>query len=423
MDKLLIQGGKPLRGGVRIAGSKNAALPILAATLLAEQPVTIANLPHLQDVTTMVELLGCIGVDLTVGEKLTVEADANAIVHCSAPYELVKNMRAAVLVLGPLLARFGRARVWFAGGALSGARPVNLHLRGLEAMGARIHQSGGYIEARVEGRLRGARIVMDQVTVGGTENIMMAATLAQGQTVIENAAREPEIVDLAQCLIAMGARIRGHGSATLVIDGVTSLGGCTYEVMPDRIETGTYLAAAAATRGKVLLRNTCPANMAAVLRKLEEAGACLEAGDDWIALDMAARRPRAVSLTTEPYPGFPTDLQAQFMAMNALAQGTATVTETVIADRLGQAHELQRMGADIVVSGNVATIVGQDSLRGTAVMASDLRASAGLVIAGLAAHGKTRISGIHHIDRGYERIEEKLQILGADIRRVGSRSS
>ncbi len=420
MDKLVIDGGKTLSGELRISGAKNAALPIIAATLLADETVTIRNLPHLHDVTTMIELLGCMGVELVIDEKLSLEVNANAISDFSAPYALVKTMRASILVLGPMLARFGKAHVSFPGGCAIGSRPVDLHLRGLEAMGASIQVEGGYINAEIDGRLQGAHILMEIVTVGGTENIMMAATLAQGQTIIENAAREPEVVDLAECLIAMGAQISGHGTDTIVIDGVERLHGCTYDVMPDRIETGTYLVAAAVTRGRIRLKDTCPEYLDVVLQKLQEAGAKITVGKDWIELDMEGRRPKAVSIKTAPYPGFPTDMQAQFTAMNAIADGTSTVTETVFENRLIQTHEMNRMGARIVIEGNTAIITGQEGLQGAPVMATDLRASASLVIAGLAANGETLIDRIYHIDRGYERIEEKLQILGADIRRLSS---
>jgi UDP-N-acetylglucosamine 1-carboxyvinyltransferase len=418
MDKFLIKGGNPLRGELRISGAKNAALPILAATLLSKERVTICNLPHLQDVTTMIELLGCMGVGVTVGEALSIEVDASTIADFSAPYELVKTMRASILVLGPMLAHFGRAHVSFPGGCAIGSRPVDLHLKGLEAMGAAITVDGGYINASVEGRLHGAHIVMETVTVGGTENLMMAATLAEGRTILENAAREPEVVDLALCLIAMGAKISGHGTSTVVIDGVESLHGATYHVMPDRIEAGTYLVAAAATGGKLRLRNTCPADLEVVLQKLEEAGAIVTSDGDVIELDMEGRRPKAVNIKTAPYPGFPTDMQAQFTAMNAIAQGTSAVTETIFENRLIQTHEMNRMGAHIVIEGSTAIITGQETLQGAPVMASDLRASASLVIAGLVAAGETRVDRIYHIDRGYECIEEKLQSLGADIRRL-----
>ena len=417
MDKLVIRGGTPLAGEIRISGAKNSALPILAATLLCDEPVTISNLPHLHDITTMIALLRCLGVELIIDEKLSVEVHANTIKDFTAPYELVKIMRASILVLGPMLAHFGQARVSFPGGCAIGSRPVDLHLRGLEAMGAQIEVDAGYINARVDGRLRGAHIFLDTVTVGGTENLLMAAALADGRTVIENAAREPEVVDLANCLIAMGARVEGAGTNTLVIDGVERLHGCHYAVMPDRIETGTYLVAAAATGGRVKLKDTCPQALEAVLAKLEEAGAKLEVGDDWISLDMEGRRPKAVNIRTLPYPGFPTDMQAQFTALNTIAEGTATVIETVFENRLIQAHEMNRMGAKINVEGNTAIIQGVDTLAGAPVMASDLRASASLVIAGLVARGETVVDRIYHIDRGYECIEEKLQILGADIRR------
>lgn len=418
MDKLLIRGGTPLAGELRISGAKNAALPILAATLLADQPVTVGNLPHLHDITTMIELLGCMGVSLTVDEKLNVEADSSSISEFAAPYELVKTMRASILVLGPMLARFGQAHVSFPGGCAIGSRPVDLHLRGLEAMGARIEVDGGYINASINGRLRGAHIVMETVTVGGTENILMAATLAEGRTILENAAREPEVVDLARCLIAMGARISGQGTDTIIVDGVERLHGCHYEVMPDRIEAGTYLVAAAATRGKIRLNGACAHDMEAVLKKLEEAGASIREGENWIELDMEGRRPRAVNIKTAPHPAFPTDMQAQFTAMNAIAEGASIVTETVFENRLIQTHEMNRMGANIVIEGHSAIIIGQEKLNGAPVMASDLRASASLVIAGLVAEGKTEVERIYHIDRGYETIEEKLQSLGADIRRV-----
>ena len=418
MDKLLIKGGRQLHGELRVSGAKNAALPILAATLLADEPVTIGNLPHLHDITTMIELLGCMGVGLTIDEKMSIEVDAGSISEYSAPYELVKTMRASILVLGPMVARFGRAHVSFPGGCAIGSRPVDLHLKGLQAMGADIAVDGGYINASVTGRLQGAHIIMEMVTVGGTENILMAATLAEGETIIENAAREPEVVDLAECLIAMGAKISGHGTDTITVQGVERLGGCHYDVMPDRIEAGTYLVAAAATGGSLRLRDACPQHLEAVLHKLEDAGATVTTGEDWIALDMDGRRPLAVNIKTAPYPGFPTDMQAQFTAMNAVADGTSAVTETVFENRLIQTHEMNRMGANIVIEGNTAIITGQASLKGAPVMATDLRASASLVIAGLVANGETRVDRIYHIDRGYECIEEKLQQLGADIRRL-----
>jgi len=418
LDKLVILGGERLKGEIRISGAKNAALPILAATLLADEPVIIRNLPHLHDITTMIELLGCMGIDLTIDERLGIEVNANTIQSFTAPYELVKTMRASILVLGPLLARFGQAQVSFPGGCAIGSRPVDLHIKGLKALGAELDVQDGYINAKSNGRLKGAHIFMDTVTVGGTENVLMAAVLAEGQTVIENAAREPEVVDLANCLVAMGAQISGIGSDTLVIDGVERLHGCDYTIMPDRIETGTYLVAAAATRGHVKLKDTDPEVMEAVLVKLREAGADITTGKDWIELDMHGCRPKAVNIRTAPYPAFPTDMQAQFTAMNAVAEGTATVTETVFENRLIQTHEMNRMGAKISIEGNMAIVEGQEHLKGAPVMATDLRASASLVIAGLVAHGQTLVDRIYHIDRGYECIEEKLQQLGANIRRL-----
>ncbi len=418
MDKLIITGGKPLSGEIYISGSKNSALPILAATLLCDEPVVLGNLPHLHDITTMIELLGCMGVRVVVDEKMRVEVDAGAIESFTAPYELVKTMRASILVLGPMLGRFGRAQVSFPGGCAIGSRPVDLHLRGMEALGAHIEVEGGYINATSNGRLKGAKILLETVTVGGTENILMAAVLAEGQTIIENAAREPEIVDLANCLIAMGADIKGHGTDTIIVNGVEKLHGCSYDVMADRIETGTYLAAAAATRGHVKLKNIQADSLDAVIAKLREAGADITIGDNFIELDMHGKRPKAVSVRTAPYPAFPTDMQAQITAMNAVAEGTGTITETIFENRLIQAHEMNRMGARITVDGNHAVVTGVERLKGAPVMATDLRASASLVIAGLVAEGQTVIDRIYHIDRGYECIEEKLMQLGADIRRV-----
>ncbi len=420
MDKLAISGGRPLDGEIRISGAKNAALPILAASLLSADTLRIRNVPHLHDITTMIELLGSMGVDVLIDERMGVEARAAEVLSHVAPYALVRTMRASILVLGPLLARFGRALFSVPGGCAIGCRPIDLHLHGLQAMGAEIGIDGGYINACVDGRLRGAHILFDKVTVGGTENLLMAATLATGRTVLENAAREPEIVDLAHCLQRMGARIEGVGSDTLVIEGVERLHGCDYSVMPDRIETGTFLVAAAATRGRVRLRDTRADLLEAVLVKLTEAGAHIEHGADWITLDMQGRRPRAVSIRTAPYPAFPTDMQAQYTAMNAIAEGTSTMTETIFENRLIQVHEMNRMGAHITVEGHTAIVEGVEELRGAPVMASDLRASASLVIAGLVARGETVIDRIYHIDRGYECIEEKLQMLGAQIRRVGS---
>ena len=418
MDKLVIGGGVQLDGDIRISGAKNAALPILAAALLADEPVTVGNLPHLHDVTTMIELMGRMGVELLIDEKMSVEINAMTIKELTAPYELVKTMRASILVLGPLLAHFGRAEVSLPGGCAIGSRPVDLHLRGLEAMGASIQVEDGYIKASSNGRLKGASIFLDTVTVTGTENLMMAAALADGKTVLNNAAREPEVVDLAECLIKMGADIKGHGSATIEINGVPSLKGCYYDVLPDRVETGTYLVAAAATRGRVRLKDTQAGLLDAVMLKLEEAGAHLSTGPDWIELDMKGNRPKAVSLKTLPYPGFPTDMQAQFASMNCVAEGVGSITETVFENRFMHIHELIRMGADIKLEGNTAIITGVDHLNAAPIMATDLRASACLVIAGLVAQGDTRVDRIYHIDRGYECIEEKLQLLGAKIKRL-----
>ncbi len=418
MDKLLISGGVPLAGDIRISGAKNAALPILAATLLSDGKVTIGNLPHLNDVTTMIELLGRMGVELTIDEHLRVEVNANTIRNLSAPYDLVKTMRASILVLGPLLAHFGAAEVSLPGGCAIGSRPVDLHIKGLEAMGAEIQVENGYIKARSNGRLRGAHIYLDTVTVTGTENLLMAASLARGRTVLENAAREPEVVDLAECLRAMGADIQGHGSSTIIVEGVERLGAGQYDVLPDRVETGTYLVAAAATRGRVRVRDTSGSLLEAVLLKLEEAGASISSGDDWVELDMKGNRPRAVSFRTAPYPAFPTDMQAQFVALNAVAEGTGTITETIFENRFMHAQELIRLGARIRVEGNTAIIEGVERLEGAPVMATDLRASASLVIAGLVARGETLVDRIYHLDRGYECIEEKMQALGARIRRV-----
>ncbi len=420
MDKLIITGGRDISGEVRISGSKNSGLPILAATLLADAPLHICNLPHLNDITTMLALLRCMGVGVTIDEKMCVEVDPTSINDFTAPYDLVKTMRASILVLGPILARHGVANVSFPGGCAIGSRPVDIHLRGLEAMGAEIEVDEGYIRAKSNGRLKGAHIFMDTVTVGGTENLLMAASLADGKTILENAAREPESVDLCNFLVAMGANIEGIGSDTLTVYGVEKLNGCTYSVMPDRIETGTFLTAAAAARGRVMLKDTDQHMLEAVLLKLEEAGAHLSTGPDWIELDMKGNRPKAVSLKTAPYPAFPTDMQAQFTAMNAVAEGTGTVIETIFENRLIQIHELNRMGANIKLEGNTAIVTGVEQLKAAPVMASDLRASASLVIAGLVAEGQTVVDRIYHIDRGYECIEEKLQLLGANIRRVPS---
>ncbi len=417
MDKLQITGGIPLNGEIRVSGAKNAALPILAGTLLSSGPVSIGNVPHLHDVTTMIELLGRMGVGVTIDEKMRIGVDATTLRETVAPYELVRTMRASILVLGPLLARFGHADVSLPGGCAIGARPVNIHVAGLQAMGADIHIENGYIRARAE-RLRGARLVLDTVTVTGTENLMMAAVLADGRTVLENAAREPEVVDLANFLIAMGAKIRDAGTDTITIDGVETLGGTHYEVLPDRIEAGTYLVAAAITGGWIRLKNTRPDHLDAVLAKLREAGASILAGDDWIELDMRGRRPRSVDVRTAPYPAFPTDMQAQFAALNAVAEGVATVIETIFENRFMHMLEMRRMGAEIRLEGNTAIIKGVPRLTAAPVMATDLRASASLVLAGLIADGTTEIDRIYHIDRGYERIEEKLVQLGAQIRRI-----
>lgn len=419
MDKLIITGGARLNGEIRISGAKNAALPILAATLLSDQPVTVRNLPHLHDITTMIELFGRMGVQPVVDERLGVEIDARAIQSLVAPYELVKTMRASILVLGPMVARFGEAEVALPGGCAIGSRPVDLHIRGLEAMGAQIEVDGGYIKAKAPaGGLRGAHFFFDTVSVTGTENVMMAAALAKGRSVLENAAREPEVVDLANFLNAMGGKVSGAGTDTIVIEGVERLGGGSYTVMPDRIETGTYLVAAAATQGKVRLKDTDPRILDAVLVKLQEAGAQITTGSNWIELDMQGRRPKAVNIRTAPYPAFPTDMQAQFISLNAIAEGTGTVIETIFENRFMHVQEMCRMGAHIQVEGNTAIVTGMERLKGAPVMATDLRASASLVIAGLVAEGDTLIDRIYHIDRGYECIEEKLQLLGAKIRRV-----
>ena len=417
MDKLIISGGIPLNGEILISGAKNAALPILAATLLADSPVTVGNVPYLRDITTTMELLGRMGVQLMLDERMNIEVDSRPIKEFFAPYELVRTMRASILVLGPLLARFGRADVSLPGGCAIGARPVNLHLQGLARMGARIKVEGGYIRARAK-RLKGAHLVMDLVTVTGTENLMMAATLAEGTTVINNAAREPEVVDLAHCLIRMGAKIEGAGTDTITIEGIDRLFGTYHNILADRIETGTYLTATAMTGGRIKLKNTRPGLLEAVLAKLREIGAWIETGEDWIVLDMGGRRPRAVDVHTAPYPGFPTDMQAQFTALNCIAQGTGAITESVFENRFMHVLELQRMGANVRLEGNTVITCGVEGLTGAPVMATDLRASASLVLAGLVAEGETRVARIYHIDRGYETIEEKLAQLGARIRRV-----
>jgi UDP-N-acetylglucosamine 1-carboxyvinyltransferase len=419
MDKLLIKGGTTLDGNIVVSGAKNASLPILAGTLLASEPVTVGNVPHLNDVTTTITLLQSMGVEVTFDDKLNVRVDASDVSERRAPYELVKTMRASILVLGPLVARFGEADVSLPGGCAIGARPVNLHVSGLRAMGAEIVIENGFIRARAS-RLTGAHIVFDTVTVTGTENLMMAAALADGETVLENAAREPEIADLANFLNQMGAKVSGAGSSTIRIEGVDRLGGTEYKVLPDRIECGTYLVAAAMTGGKITMKNAAPETLEAVLIKLAEAGAEIETGEDWVSLDMGGRRPKAVDIKTLPYPAFPTDMQAQFCAMNAMAEGVGTVTETVFENRFQHVLELQRLGADVRIEGNTAIFTGVEQLTGAPVMATDLRASAGLVLAGLAAKGDTLVDRIYHVDRGYERIEEKLRKVGASIQRVNS---
>ena len=423
MDKLLISGGARLEGELRASGAKNSAVTILAASLLANEPVTISNVPHLRDITTMIELLVSMGVEVVVDEKMNIEIHANTIKSFVAPYDLVRTMRASFLVLGPLLAHYGEAEVSLPGGCAIGPRPVDLHLRGLEALGAIIEMKEGYVKARVNGRLKGARFIFDVSTVGGPEHIMMAAALAEETTVLENCAREPEIIDLADFLNAMGAKVSGQGTDTITIEGVESLGGCDHHVIADRIEAATYLIAAAATGGHVKMRDVIPEHLDVVTSKLRESGADVTIGEDWIDLDMRGRRPKAVSLVTAPYPGFPTDLQAQFLAMNTIAEGTATVKETIFENRFMHVHEMNRMGAQIRLEGNNTTAIveGVDVLQAAPVMANDLRASVSLVIAALIADGDTVVNRIYHIDRGYEQVEEKLQNLGAKIKRIQSR--
>ena len=416
MDKLTIAGGAPLSGEIRISGAKNAALPLMCAALLTREPLTLSNAPHLRDVSTMVRLLAQMGVEVSLDDRLGLSLRAERLSDPLAPYDLVKTMRASILVLGPLVARCGEARVSLPGGCAIGLRPVDLHIKGLEALGAEISVEQGYIAARAK-RLKGARIVMDLVTVTGTENLMMAACLAQGTTVIENAAREPEVVDLAQCLLAMGARISGAGTDVIRIEGVNQLRGAAHRIMPDRIETGTFLAAAAATGGRITLHGADSGILEAVLEKLRESGAELSTGNGTISLAMRGR-PKSINVRTAPYPAFPTDMQAQLMALDAIAEGTATITETVFENRFMHALEMQRLGADIEISGNIATVRGVGKLQGATVMATDLRASASLVIAGLVAEGETTVDRIYHLDRGYECIEEKLAQLGARIKRV-----
>ncbi|MBP9764329.1 MAG: UDP-N-acetylglucosamine 1-carboxyvinyltransferase [Gammaproteobacteria bacterium] len=420
MGKLIISGGEPLKGEIRISGAKNSVLPILAASLLAGEPVEIGNVPHLNDVTTMMELLGQFGAKLTVDENLTIEVDARSVNNYHAPYDLVRTMRASIVVLGPLLARFGEALVSLPGGCAIGSRPVDLHVRGLQAMGAEITIENGYIKAKAPKRLHGATILFDTVTVTGTENLMMAATLAEGTTILKNAAREPEVQDLANFLNVLGAKVSGAGTDTITIEGVSALGGGQYRVVPDRIETGTYLIAAAITRGSIKTKNTKPELLEAVLQKLAEAGADIQRGEDWISLDMHGRQPKAVNIKTAPFPGIPTDMQAQFTALNAVSSGTGVITETIFENRFMHVQELCRMGADIVISGNTAICRGVFELTAAPVMATDLRASASLVLAALIAKGETIVSRIYHIDRGYECIEEKLMQLGARISRVSN---
>ena len=419
MAKILISGGEPLHGEVGISGAKNAVLPILASCLLADEPVAISNVPHLHDVTTFIELLGQMGTQLVLDDRMKMHVDPRTTDRHFAPYDLVRTMRASILVLGPLVARFGEAEVSLPGGCAIGSRPVDQHIRGLQALGADVVVENGYIKAKAK-RLKGARISMDMVTVTGTENIMMAAALAHGTTIIENAAQEPEVVDLAHCLIAMGAQIEGAGTSTLTIHGVERLHGAEYEVLPDRIETGTFLVGAAMTGGKVRARNARADTLDAVLAKLEDAGAHISTGADWIELDMRGRRPKAVNITTAPYPAFPTDMQAQFTALNCVAEGVGVITETVFENRFMHALELQRLGADIRLEGNTAIIKGVEKMSGAPIMATDLRASACLVLAGLVAQGDTTVDRVYHIDRGYENIEEKLGTLGAKIRRLPS---
>ena len=419
MDKLIVTGGVSLSGEINISGAKNSALPILSASLLASSPVTICNLPHLHDVTTLIELFAQMGIQPVIDEKLNVEIDPTQINNLVAPYELVRTMRASILVLGPLVARYGYAEVALPGGCAIGSRPVDFHVHGLEALGANVEIKNGYIIAKApQSGLKGARIFFDTISVTGTENILMAASLAQGQTILENAAKEPEIIDLANCINAMGGDVQGAGTDTIVINGVKELFGTHYHVMPDRIETGTYLAAAAATVGKVRLKKTDPAFLDAVLIKLEEAGAHLAFGSDWIELDMKGAKPKAVNIKTAPYPAFPTDMQAQFIALNTVAEGSSTVVETIFENRFMHIHEMNRMGANITIQGNTAFIKGVERLKSAPVMATDLRASASLVIAALVADNDTRIDRIYHIDRGYENIERKLNMLGARIERA-----
>ena len=418
MDKLLIRGGTKLRGEIYASGAKNSALPILAASLLADSPLKVGNLPHLNDVTTMLELLGSMGVDVMLSDEMEVQVDTSSINNLNARYELVKTMRASILVLGPLLAKFQKATVALPGGCAIGSRPVNLHIDAMRAMGAQIDIEDGNIKASVEGRLKGAKIIFEPVSVTGTENVLMAASLAEGETIIENAAREPEVLDLANCLKAMGAKIDGAGTDLIKITGVDKLEGATFSVMPDRVEVGTYLTAVAMTGGQVKIKSAKPEYLSSVISKLEQTGSVINTGEDWVEITMDEDKPEAISLTTGPYPSFPTDMQAQFVSLNAIAKGNSTVTETVFENRFMHVQEIARMGGNITLKGNTAVIEGIDRLNGAPVMATDLRASASLVLAGLVADGATTIDRIYHIDRGYERIEEKLKMLGADIERI-----
>ncbi len=418
MDKLLIKGGSPLNGTIYASGAKNSALPILAASLLADSPLRVGNLPHLNDVTTMLELLGSMGVEVMLSDEMEVQVDTSNIKNLNARYELVKTMRASILVLGPLLAKFQQATVALPGGCAIGSRPVNLHIEAMRAMGAEINIEDGNIKASVNGRLKGAKIIFEPVSVTATENVLMAASLAEGKTIIENAAREPEVIDLANCLIEMGANIKGAGTDQIVIEGVEQLNGASFSVMPDRVEVGTYLTAVAMTGGRVKIKSAKPEYLSSVILKLELTGAEITLGDDWVEIYMGKSKPKAISLTTGPYPSFPTDMQAQFVSLNAVAQGNSTVTETVFENRFMHVQEIARMGGNITLKGNTAVIEGIDRLQGAPVMATDLRASASLVLAGLVAEGPTVIDRIYHIDRGYERIEEKLKMLGADIERI-----
>ena len=420
MDKLLINGRNKLKGEISASGAKNSALPILAASLLADSPLKVSNLPHLNDVTTMIELLGSMGLDIELNEDMDVLVDASTIKNLNARYELVKTMRASIVVLGPLLSKFHKAEVALPGGCAIGSRPVNLHIDAMREMGADIVLENGYIKAKSQGRLKGANISFDPVSVGATENVLMAASLADGLTTINNAAKEPEVLDLAKCLIQMGAKIKGAGTDKIVIEGVKSLSGGEFSVMPDRVETATYLTAVTMTGGKIKIKNSMPESLTSVIHKLQESGASISVGKDWVSLTMDEERPISTSLSTGPYPSFPTDMQAQFVALNAIAKGNASVSETVFENRFMHVQEIARMGGKITLRGNTAFIEGKDKLIGAPVMATDLRASASLVLAGLVAEGSTIIDRIYHIDRGYERIEEKLKVLGADIQRISS---